>query len=136
MKTILTNIVILFLISSCQCMRIKNDVRRVWSFKFNKCLCQTYSFLEIKSLDKAILCEDYFAPIIEQYVSQCKGKKFRKNNPEKCQLFSNDQYCEDLVGFSKESWAKNLTPYGRESKACYEDNCKNLKKVEDVKIMK
>ena len=102
MKTILTHIGILFLISSC-CFTVKDDIRRSWSFKYNECRCQWYSVKKVKNKTKFIRCEDFF------------DKYFPKK-----ERLSNEEYCHDLVGFSKESWAKNLTPRGRESKRCYE----------------
>lgn len=115
---------ILCLISSCQCLKVRNDIRRVWRVKLNQCRCQTYSFREVKSLDKLIACEDYFAPIREEFVGECKDTDFWKQYPERCAILPNELYCDDLVGFSKDSWAENLTPRGRESKACYEDESK------------
>ena len=149
MKTTLTLIGILFLISSCQCFKIKNDIRRAYSLKFNECRCQTYSFREVKNLDKFVPCEDYFAEywdFSKEILNECDKKKFKKKNkklckrikknhnscrdakyikkyPERCAVLPNDQYCEDLVGFNAESWGKNITPHGKESKRCFEDTC-------------
>lgn len=33
-------------------------------------------------------------------------------------------YCEDLTGFSPEAWAKDITPWARESIRFYDDTCK------------
>jgi len=123
MKTNLMIIGILFLISSCDCFKIKNDVRRVWSFKFNQCRCQWYSFKEIKNLSKLIPCEDFFESIRKENEEKCRDEDFKTNNPEKCFVLSNKEYCDDLVGFSMKAWALNITPHGRESKACFEDTC-------------
>jgi len=121
----LYTIMLLFLISSCTCFTIKNDTRRVWSFKQNQCRCQTYSFSEIKSLDKLVPCEDYFLPLVndEKNIRSCEKEKFRRDHPELCSTLPNEQYCEDLVGFSVTSWAKNITPHAKESKRCFEDKC-------------
>ena len=103
----LKHIGIIFLISSC-CFTIKKDVRRVWSRQFNECRCQWYSFKDVKSTTKLVRCEDFFSEYF----------------PDKESL-ANEEYCDDLVGFSAESWAQNITPRGRESKRCYEGkSCK------------
>ena len=119
-------LVTLFLISSCKCFKIKNDVRRVWSLRFNQCRCQTYSFKKVESLDKLIACEDYFIPLREDYEKKCREDDYAEDHPERCYILPNNEYCDDLVGFSKESWGLNITPRARETKACIEDdaNCK------------
>ena len=123
MKTTLILIGILFLVSSCKCFKIKNDIRRVWSFKFNECRCQTYSLKKVRALTKLVPCEDYFQATREKYKRKCRKEKYQQKNPERCFVLPNEDYCDDLIGFSAKSWAKNLTPRGRESKACYEDTC-------------
>lgn len=116
---------ILFLISSCRCMKVKDDVRRVWSVKFHECRCQSYSAKELRPISKLIPCEDYFEEVRtkRKIRRKCRKKVFANNNPELCYQLPNEQYCDDLVGFSAKSWAKNITPKGRETKACYEDSC-------------
>ncbi len=104
MKMILRNSLILLLISSCACFKVKDDVRRYWSIRFNECRCQNYSFKEISGLDKFIPCEDFFA----------------KYDPKK-PILPNHMYCEDLVGFSNKSWTSNITPNAKRTKACVED---------------
>jgi hypothetical protein len=98
---------LLFLISSCNCFKIKNDIRRVWSLKFNECRCQWYSFRNASKIDDLKPCEDFFS----------------ENFPDSPQLPNHD-YCDDLVGFSARSWAKNITPHARETIACVEDDTK------------
>ena len=110
MKTTILIIGILLATSSCGCFKIKDDVRIVWSFKFNQCRCQWYSFKKVKNKTKLVPCQDFYL----------------KYFPE-LELKPNHLYCDDLVGFSKESWAKNITPHGRETMACIQDN-KKLKK--------
>lgn len=123
MKTTLILIGTLFLISSCNCFQVKNDVRRVWSLKFKQCRCQWYSFKNIKSTSKLIPCETFYADMRDQddIIKSCRKDKFSSKYPELCDELPNEQYCDDLVGFSKTSWADNITPHAKESKRCYED---------------
>jgi hypothetical protein len=127
MKTTLMIIGIISVLSSCNCLKIKNDVRRVWSFHFKECRCQWYSFNSIKELTKLVPCEDFFEAWRAEDSSlqeRCNNDSdFNSKNPELCQILPNESYCDDLVGFSKESWGKNITPKGRESIRCYKDNC-------------
>jgi len=111
-------------LSSCQCLTIKNDVRRIWSWKFNQCRCQWYSFENIKALGKPVPCEDFFAQFRDNpdVIKSCRRDSYASENPEYCNVLPNRDYCDDLVGFSKSSWGKNITPRAKESKRCYEDS--------------
>lgn len=124
MKILMSMLTLSLIFSGCEGFTIKNDVRRVWSRHFNKCLCQTYSFREVENLTDFIPCEEYFVPILEKYTKECNKEKFRIKYPEKCYSLPNTEYCDDLVGFSKDSWAENITPHGRETKAYMEDKLK------------
>ena len=108
-------------VSSCNCFKVKDDIRRIYSFEFSQCRCQTYSFRKARELDSPVPCEDYFQPIRKKYEKKCRKEKFSKRYPERCHVLLNEQYCDDLVGFSINSWAENITPKMRESIACFED---------------
>lgn len=123
MKTTMILFGMLSVLSSCKCFKVADDIRRVWSLTFNQCRCQTYSLKEVRDLTPLIPCEDYFEPIRQDNEGDCKNPDYASKNPELCYVLPNDEYCDDLVGFSKYSWATNLTPKGRESKACMEDEC-------------
>lgn len=115
---------IMLVLSSCNCLTIKNDVRRIWSTKFNQCRCQWYSFENIKALGKPVPCEDFFAQFRddESVIKSCRKESYAKANPEFCNILPNGQYCDDLVGFSAKAWTKNITPHAKESKRCFEDS--------------
>lgn len=85
-------LLILALLVACKAPSIKPQLRRVWSFQFEKCFCQMYDLNNIEPLENLQECPDIF--------------------------------CDDLVGFSAETWAKEITPWGRELKAYGEDECK------------
>lgn len=124
MKTMLMTIGLLLVVSSCQCLKIKNDVRKIWSWKFNQCGCQWYSFENIKELGKPVPCEDFYAQFRdnEKIIKSCKKEAYAAKNPEFCVVLPNKDYCDDLVGFSAKSWTSNITPHAKESKRCYEDS--------------
>lgn len=120
-------LLVLLLVSGCNCLKIKNDVRRAWSFQFNECRCQWYSFKNIKPLTKYIPCEDFFAQFRDNVdvIKSCERESYRKKNPEFCFVLPNKQYCDGLSGFSPKAWAKNITPRAKESKRCFEDTCQS-----------
>ena len=99
---------ILLVLSSCVCNPIKfdRDVRRVLSFKFNECRCQWYNLNEAEEETLLEPCEDFFA---REY----------PNQPIKPNL----AYCDDLVGFNKNSWAGNISPKARKIIRAYKDEC-------------
>lgn len=99
---------ITFLIFSASCTpQFKTEVRRLWSWKFNTCYCQFYDGNNVEALGKFKRCESFFA---EHFPDQ--------------DILPNESYCNDLVGFSKEAWAKHITPKAREIKRWAQDNCK------------
>lgn len=71
-------------------------------------------------------CEKLFKPMREGdgYIDKCRGSKFRKAYPEYCEILPQEDYCDNLVGFKYTSWANNITPHGKETKRCAEDNKK------------
>ena len=95
MKKIMLIILVMF--NSCNVPTIKNQVRKAWSVKFSTCFCQWYDLNKINPVTKMKRCDDFYL----------------ENFPEDPQR-PIDMYCDDLVGFDAESWAKKITPWGRE----------------------
>ena len=85
---------------------IKNQVRRLWSVHFNTCYCQWYNLNEFRNVDKYKRCDDFY-----------------KENFPTLELKPNHVYCDDLVGFSKEVWGKQLTPHAHEAIQWAKDSC-------------
>ena len=86
----------------CNAPRFENQVRRVWSVKFNECLCQNYDMNEVKNIDELIPCEIFYGvPKVE-----------------------NSVFCDDLVGFQAKAWATSITPKAREIRRWAQDSCK------------
>lgn len=95
MKILMLTALVLF--SSCNVPKIENQVRKVWSVQFRTCYCQWYDLNKVKYKTKMKRCDDFYF----------------KNFPQEPQK-PNDMYCDDLVGFDAEVWAKKITPWGRE----------------------
>lgn len=98
---------ILLLLVACRVPQIDRQIRRVYSTTFNVCLCQWYDLNKVKNLTEAKPCEDFFSQHFPDIPIQ-----------------SNLEYCNDLVGFNAEAWAKDITPWGREVRRYGEDSCK------------
>jgi hypothetical protein len=91
-------ILLLLVLYSCNTAPlIKNQVRKVWSVKFNTCYCQWYNLNEIKHKTDLVSCEIFYEANFPDLPTQ-----------------DNAEYCDDLVGFSAPIWAKRITPWGKE----------------------
>lgn len=103
MKTIILTILVAF--SSCKSApTIPNQVRRLWSTKFNTCYCQWYSLVEVKNITKYVPCEEFYE------------KNFPDIPPR-----TNYEHCRNLTGFPASIWAKKITPWGIKLKQYLED---------------
>ena len=104
-KTLILGILATF--SACQAPKIEPQVRRVWSANFNTCYCQYYNLSTVEKLTDLKPCEDFY-------------NVYFPDLP----VLDNPDYCDDLVGFNASTWAKAITPWGKELMRWGEDTCK------------
>lgn len=100
-------ILILFLVSSCNSApTLPNQVRRLYSLTFSTCYCQWYNLNGFYNVDNFVPCDDFYA----------------ENFPD-LPLKSNLEYCNNLVGFSKNAWGKKITPHAKNILQWAKDTC-------------
>lgn len=98
----ITSLIIVILLAGCRAPQFKTPaVRRIWSVQFDTCYCQPYDINNIKPLADVVPCDEYF----------------------KTDISTNQEYCDDLVGFSAQVWAEDITPIGKALKRWSANNC-------------